>query len=135
MSMTTPWRLQVTPSGEVAYRIRLRVPSFPEYHILYVAPSLITDGCLAMTPSADPGGPMSSTIPSRIHVALVRDRMRSPEDTTSTFDRCPPRKSPSDVWVHERAPTGWASRLPSPNAKTKHTINSRDRIPPHLTLV
>ena len=84
---------------EVAYNTRLRVPSDPEYHILYKAPSRITYGWRTPVLSADPAGPTSRKIPWRVHVEFVRASARSPEERTSTFARWPARKSASELWV------------------------------------
>ena len=68
MSRRVPYFVQWIPSGEVAYRRRLRYPSIPEYHILYVpSVSCKTKGRRAYTESGAPGKPFGRT---RVRVEL-----------------------------------------------------------------
>src|SRR5436190_14913790 len=121
-SMTTPCPVHTIPSEEVAYRIRFRTPSDPEYHIRYIVPSQRTEGVRAYTLSAEPPVLRSTTIPSRVQLALDDARTRSPDGSTSSFERVPARKSASDVWVQDRPRADGTIRTPKSRLRTRDTI-------------
>src|SRR5207253_7127055 len=105
-SKTVPSFVHVTPSDDVARRIRHWDPSDPQYHILYEPlDSNRTVGSRAQTESGDPGGPLPITSAVFANpVPFVRS-WRSPGGVITSSWRVPKAKSAVVVSVHESAET------------------------------
>src|SRR6266571_214563 len=90
----TPCFAQWIPSSEVAYSMRFRYPSSPEYHILYVpSDSRRTNGPRADTESASPGDPFGSTTPAFPNTVPLTASCSVPSGVATTFTKSPVRKS------------------------------------------
>src|SRR3989304_1282136 len=121
MGIATPSRFQVTPSVELACRIRTRPPPNPVYHMWYSVPFLRTKGWRPPPAASAAGGPRSKPTPSRTHHEEVAANSTSPAVVTEVFVAVPARKSVSEVWTQVSPRAGGGKGT----AETTKTIETR----------